>query len=67
MSAIATITVELDAREIRSLHFAATLLTGALREACDEEIPLADGRLVHPGDSAVMKLETALIAAGEEF
>lgn len=64
------ITIELDPREIRTLHGAATLgaeiLAPVLEGSAPEDIS-PDGRLVWPLESALMKLETALILAGEEL
>ena len=60
-----TLLVELDVREIRAAHSAMSLLRNVLEPEC-AGIPLPDGRRVSPPDSAMMKLELALMTVGEE-
>lgn len=66
-----TIHVELDQYEIRALHFASSFLRDALIQARleNEEMPPDPpaGRTILPVDSALMKLETALITTGADF
>jgi hypothetical protein len=55
--------VDLDAYELRALHFASAFSREIFNSG--ELVPeLPDGRSVSPLDSALMKLETALIASG---
>lgn len=67
MSQTRKLMVELDPREIRALHFTASLANEALPKDSLEQIPLPDGRKVWPIDSGLMALEAVMIANGEEL
>lgn len=67
---VATLSIEFDVRELRALHFSTWMLDGALKQLSEEDglnVGLPDDRTVRPADSALMKIETALVAAGVEL